>query len=291
MSPATTTTTTSYTYILSKRSKFSSSYLPLVLPFPLLLLLLLPSTTSAPTGSSCFIGNSNPNIPVPDIFQSSNTVLLLSVGDGTFPLVSGIAAPLFISEISGIDGTEIQKIALPTTGTILGKNLACTLATGMFANNTWNWIDNDEHFNSDYCDNVQYIGKLPPSQNGPPCNPQSLYRKASEHYNATWNKDSYGLGKGDGILPLWYFDREGLMTLSYDGRFVSLPCYVTSPGNEFKKGLWYGQVGPEYDDKTIAVLDMNGNIDTITHLPGTDFAYGPLVPSEAQYFTSAIFTG
>ena len=96
------------------------------------------------------------------------------------------------------------------------------------------------------------------------------------HYNATWNKDpGISFGKGDGSFPLWYFDREGLMTLSFDGRFVSLPCYVTNPGKPFLKGLWYdGLQIPEYDDKTIAVLDMSGGIDTVTHLPGDNFAYG-----------------
>jgi hypothetical protein len=65
------------------------------------------------------------------------------------------------------------------------------------------------------------------------------------------------------------------MTLSFDGRFVSLPCYVTNPGSAFLKGFWYdGLQVPEWDDKTIAVLDMNGNIDTVTHLPGDNFAYG-----------------
>jgi hypothetical protein len=96
---------------------------------------------STPAGSSCNIGQPNPNVPVPDIFQSSGTLLLLIVGDGSAPLLPGVAAPLAIAEVQGIDGQEIQRIQLPVTGNTLGKNLACTLATGMYANKTWNWVD------------------------------------------------------------------------------------------------------------------------------------------------------
>ena len=100
-----------------------------------------PPSSSAPAGSSCNVGNRNPNIPQPDVFQSSGTLLLLIVGDGSSPLLPGVAAPLAIAEIRGSDGMEIQRIELPTTGNTLGKNLACTLATGMYSNKTWNWID------------------------------------------------------------------------------------------------------------------------------------------------------
>jgi hypothetical protein len=96
---------------------------------------------STPAGSSCNIGQPNPNIPVPDVFQSSGTLLLLIVGDGSAPLLPGVAAPLAIAEVQGIDGREIQRIQLPVTGKTLGKNLACTLATGIYANKTWNWVD------------------------------------------------------------------------------------------------------------------------------------------------------
>lgn len=33
-----------------------------------------------------------------------------------------------------------------------------------------------------------------------------------------------------------------------------------------------------YDYKSIAVVDAGGGVDTVTHLPGTDFFYGPLIP-------------
>jgi len=118
-----------------------SSALHLHTLFILLFLFPYPSFSSAPAGSSCNVGNKNPNLPQPDVFQSSGTLLLLIVGDGSAPLLPGVAAPLAIAEIRGTDGVEIQRIELPTIGSTLGKNLACTLATGMYSNKTWNWVD------------------------------------------------------------------------------------------------------------------------------------------------------
>jgi len=264
------------------------------------LLTLLPAAAALGGGSSCSIGNRNANdVGASGRFQPFGTILALVVGDGTAPLAPGVAAPLFVVEIQTADGAELQRIQLPTRGAALGSNLACTLATGMFASNTWNWLDNDEHFDSDHCSNATaFFGAVPPSQGGPACDAAGA-AAPSAHYAADWNKDGTGFGHGDGQFPLWYWDREGLMAPSFDGRFVTFPCYVTTPGAKLKKGSWYdggGAPSPSgdpstYDDKTVAVLDFSGRVDTITHLPGTDFFYGPLVPSEAQYFTSAIMTG
>ena len=54
-------------------------------------------------------------------------------------MVSGVAQPLFIDEINVATGAIVQTLPIPTSGTTLGKNLACTLSTGMFASNNWNY--------------------------------------------------------------------------------------------------------------------------------------------------------
>ena len=88
------------------------------------------------------------------------------------------------------------------------------------------------------------------------------------------------------------------MRESYDGRFVTFPCYVVDAGKNFKLGQWY-EPNPliyasdalSYDDKSLAALRWDGVIDTITHLPGTQFFYGPILPDEPTYVTSAVVTG
>ena len=88
------------------------------------------------------------------------------------------------------------------------------------------------------------------------------------------------------------------MSTSYDGRFVTFPCYVSPVGQKFKLGQWY-EPNPliyasdalSYDSKSLATIRWDGVVDTITHLPGTQFFYGPICPDEPQYVTAAITTG
>jgi hypothetical protein len=121
---------------------------------------------------------------------------------------------------------------------------------------------------------------------------------ASNRWKKNWNVDPVGGGHGNGEYVHWYFDREGLMSTSYDGRFVTFPCYKVAAGQKFKLGQWY-EPNPSiyasdalsYDDKTLATIRWDGVVDTITNLPGTQFFYGPICPDEPQYVTSAITTG
>ena len=41
----------------------------------------------------------------------------------------------------------------------------------------------------------------------------------------------------------------------------------------------------------VALGRWDGVVDTVTHLPGTQFFYGPILPDEPTYVTSAITTG
>jgi len=122
---------------------------------------------------------------------------------------------------------------------------------------------------------------------------------ASSFWNANWNKDPVGGGRNnDGVYGHWFFDREGLLSTSYDGRFVTFPCYKVAAGQKFKLGQWY-EPNPSiyasdalsYDDKTLATIRWDGVVDTVTNLPGTQFFYGPILPDEPTYVTSAITTG
>ena len=113
------------------------------------------------------------------------------------------------------------------------------------------------------------------------------------------------------------------MATSYDGRFVTFPCYVsqgqktttsstgavtTTAGAYLKLGSKFNNPcctttplpatctscpveSLSYDDKAIAMLRWDGVVDTITHLPGNQFFYGPVIPDEPQYVTSAITSG
>jgi hypothetical protein len=113
------------------------------------------------------------------------------------------------------------------------------------------------------------------------------------------------------------------MATSYDGRFVTFPCYVsqgqktttsstgavtTTAGAYLKLGSKFNNPcctttplpatctscpveSLSYDDKAIAMLRWDGVVDTITHLPGNQFFYGPIIPDEPQYVTAAITTG
>ena len=80
---------------------------------------------------------------MPGKFSPVGTILGLRVGGsatggaGAPVMVSGVAQPLFIDEINVATGAVVQTLVMPPTGTTLGKNLACTLSTGMFASNNW----------------------------------------------------------------------------------------------------------------------------------------------------------
>jgi len=88
---------------------------------------------------TCMLSNND----VQGSFSLNGTVLGLRVGGsatggaGAPVMVSGVAQPLFIDEINVATGAIVQTRVIPPTGTTLGKNLACTLSTGMFASNNW----------------------------------------------------------------------------------------------------------------------------------------------------------
>ena len=264
---------------------------------PTLALLALLAPHVAPQGS-CFEGARSLNVPAPSPFSADglSTVLVLRVGNDESSLVPGSASSLFLDEINVTSRFVRSSIALPTTGATVGGNLACALSTGMYANASFSPWGNTGFF-ADYCNNeTAFWGQMPPSQGGALCDAQGTH-SPSAHYNASWNVDPIGSGHGDGAYPLWFWDREGLPSLSYDGRMVSFPCYVAASdeGVALKRGSWFGAFTPDdtstYDDKTIAVVNAGGSVDTATHLPGSDFFLGPLAPNEPQYMVSAVTTG
>ncbi len=242
---------------------------------------------------------------MPGKFSPVGTVLGLRVGGSAAGgadapvMVSGVAQPLFVDEINVATGAIVQTLVMPRSGTTLGKNLACTLSTGMFASNNWNYPGGDIA-QPTYCRAaLQQPGLMDPQ----PGDCQRLYgnpenRSASKRWNKNWNVDPVGGGHGGAEYVHWFMDREGLMSTSYDGRFVTFPCYKSAAGQKLKLGQWY-EPNPSiyasdalsYDDKTLATIRWDGVVDTITNLPGQHFFYGPIVPDEPQYITSAITTG
>jgi len=102
---------------------------------------LPPSSPSRASGPAKPTGYNYNNVP--GKFSTSGTILGLRVGGtstggaGASALAVGVAQPLFIDEINVATGAIVQTLAMPTSGTTLGKNLACTLTTGMFASNNW----------------------------------------------------------------------------------------------------------------------------------------------------------
>ena len=157
---------------------------------------------------------------------------------------------------------------------------------------------NNNVFQAAYC-NCQAAWGLPgfdPAvQNGTAtciaqCGDPSTYRPPSPHFNTSWNVDPVGGGHGDGVFGHWFFDREGLMQTSFDGRFVSLPAYVSPPGRKLKLGTWYepnptiyASDGASYDDKTLVILRWDGVVDTKTFLTGSQIFLGAILPDEPQY--------
>ena len=266
--------------------------------------------------------------------------MALRVGDGITPFVTGNANALYLDEIQISTGNVLQTLALPTgsiptpgTDNNVG-NLACTLSTGMYSNKFWDYSESGMKAN--YCKTPLMQGSAPyPSTSASGVNTFGTLNINSAGATQTCTSQQAATGpgaktaagiaagatayqpgggwpgynasfgpNGDGSYPLWYFDREGMLGLSYDGRFVSLPCYVTqaatptTPGAAFKLGsVFFGQPpawgndGNTYDDKTIALIAWNGLIDTTTWLPGSQFYYGSIIPDEPQYVTSAITTG
>jgi hypothetical protein len=223
-------------------------------------------------------------------------------------LVAGVAQPLTLVELDTVSGAARTTLPLPSTGNTVGANLACTLSVGMFANASWDWRL-EQQFYADHCANTlnaTFFGAPPPSQGGPACDAEGTV-PASPRYAADWNADPIGLGHGDGVYPLWYWDREASLSVSYDGRFVSFPCYARNQSLPLQLGSWFAAAGGDagnplcsstdlldpfcYDDKVVAVVDAAGRVDTVTHLPGTDFFYGALVPDEPQYVRSAVTVG
>lgn len=254
---------------------------------------------AASSPSSCSFGPRIDNVPAEARFRTdSSSVLALRVGSGEAGLAAGIAAALFFDEVATSASAAqpyapLTSVPLPTKGTLGGLPLACTLSSGLLANNSWSpWGGNG--FSPSYCKNqIAFWGQLSPSLGGAACDAQGE-ASANPAWSRKWNADSVGLGKGDGFYPLWYFDREGLPQLSYDGRIVSLPCYAVPASDGLKAGSWFGRETLDdalsYDDKTVAALDATGAVDTLTHLPGLAFYYGPLIPDAPQYMTSAVTT-
>ena len=99
----------------------------------------LASLAALAMGSVCLPGGNNPNNVGAGKFAPAGTVLALRVGDGASALIPGVATALFVDEINVATGAVVTTIALPNTGSTLGKNLACTLATGMFAAPFWDF--------------------------------------------------------------------------------------------------------------------------------------------------------
>jgi hypothetical protein len=265
-------------------------------------------TVAAQLPASCNVGPSNANAHAPAYFAETGTVLVLVVGDSQHPLVAGVAQPLTLVELDTVSGAARTTLPLPSTGNTVGANLACTLSVGMFANASWDWRL-EQQFYADHCANTlnaTFFGAPPPSQGGPACDAAGTV-PASPRYAADWNADPIGLGHGDGVYPLWYWDREASLSVSYDGRFVSFPCYARNQSLPLQLGSWFAAAGGDagnplcsstdlfdpfcYDDKVVAVVDAAGRVDTVTHLPGTDFFYGALVPDEPQYVRSAVTVG
>ncbi len=270
----------------------------------------------------CLPGGNNPNNVGPGAFQPSGTIIALRVGDGVSPLIPNVATALFLDEINTATGAVLKTIAVPHTGTTLGRNLACTLSTGMFAAPFWKF---DETPFTPAFAGVAATSTTP----------------AIPAYSATFGPGAAGYTQRQGLIfdaanpttrwgvqgpipvgsyPLHYFDREGLLSDSYDGRFVTFPCYVatgqkgTAAGANIKMGGTFNNpccsaspraasctgclptnadIGDKfaYDDKSIGMLRWDGVIETITRLPGSEFFYGPVTPDEPQYITSAITTG
>jgi len=102
---------------------------------------------------------------------------------------------------------------------------------------------------------------------------------------------------------VWFWNREGLPARSYDGRFVTLPCYNTNEGEKYLLGPTFGDDAdlaagiPKgnavngYHHKVLMSIDFSGAVNTITRASGAHFFYGPLLPDEPTYVTSSITTG
>lgn len=80
------------------------------------------------------------------VFQPPGTTILgLRIGGGVnnmqpaTPPMPLQAQALFIDEINIATGAIVKTIAIPSTGNILGQNLAATLSTGQFASASWNF--------------------------------------------------------------------------------------------------------------------------------------------------------
>ena len=258
------------------------------------------SYCSAPSGLASTAGFRAPGM----------SILGLRVGAGgqgqSSQLRSGIATALFIDEISTATGAVLRTIPVPSVGSLPGFNLAATLSTGMYASSGWDYKQGG--FDPAYC-RCASAGQPGLISAADVMNATAIctalcgsaaVSPANSYWNATWNKDVVGGGHGDGVYPLLYFDREGLMAQSYDGRFVTFPAYSTAAGNKIKLGAWFEQnpslpAATEYDDKTVVVLSFDGTINTITRTPGSGSGnypcFGPLIPDEPQYFSSAVTTG
>jgi hypothetical protein len=234
----------------------------------------------------------NNNAVVPGAFQddvTGGTLLALRVGaGGAAPLREGYANPLFFDEVSVGTGATLKTIAVPTAGALPVsatpavsttaplvnnfQNLACTLSVGTFWSSSWNRAAGD---------GFQYNPNYP----GP-------FAAAAVP------------GQGDGKYPLWYYNREGLPSRSWDGRFVTIPCYnaeATPASGQAEKFLWGSDFGDNtaptatsisgYHHKVILSIDWAGNVVSTTRARGDEFFYGPLLPEEPQYITSAVTTG
>jgi hypothetical protein len=213
----------------------------------------------------------------PFLFFSSN-IIALRVGDGVSAFADRQAYALYFDEINPATGAIVQSVPVPTTGMYNGpsvnpSNLACTLSVGHYFSATWDQGATPFTYT--------FGGRSAGTYSA------SGYSAAIPGYSASFN--------GNGEYPLWFFDREGLPTTSYDGRYISVLCKNVMPGGMFQRGGFFNDTGgytsSGYDDKVILRMDWKGNIDTTTRLAGNQFYYGPLIPDEPQYDVSAITSG
>jgi hypothetical protein len=276
----------------------------------------LAAVFSVASATVCLPGGLNNNNVGPGAFQPSGTIIALRVGDGVSPLIPNVATALFLDEINTATGAVLKTIAVPNTGSTLGKNLACTLSTGMAAAPFWNF--GATPFNSNFAGVAATASSPAIPAYSPTYGPGAVgyTQRQGLIFDAASPATRWGV-QGPipvGSYPLHYFDREGLLSDSYDGRFVTFPCYVatgqkgTAAGANIKLGSTFNNPccsttpvpstctncpveSLSYDDKAIAMLRWDGVVETITHLPGNEFFYGPVIPDEPQYITSAITTG
>ena len=276
----------------------------------------LAALAAVASAAVCLPGGNNPNNVGPGAFQPSGTIIALRVGDGVSPLIPNVATALFLEEINTATGVVLKTIAVPHTGSTLGRNLACTLSTGMAAVPFWDF--GATPFNPNFA-GVTASATSPaiPAYSASYGPGVSAYTQRKGLIFDSANPTTRWGVQGDipiGSYPVWYFDREGLLSDSYDGRFVTFPCYVangqkgTAAGANLKLGSAFNNpcckatpkpatctVCPaeadSYDDKSIAMLRWDGVIETITRLPGNQFFYGPIIPDEPQYMTTAVTSG